>query len=244
MICKAEGGIGMDNLHHTSLVLKLRWSGRIINEEDVVWVQLAKASIAHSLDKGFGRRTRRLWTITKAILLDDQLHIYSSPLLHDILKGFNLARKSLLFEKRGAVLPMHLTLEHILLLFRSKDFLSPPQERSVLGILKFQGVAVLGDLWNCNLGCRSTVSFCHSTRSTHQDDDAGLVWFLGFISLLAPLVVVLKIQDSNGWSWQMRKKLVKSWSLPNHTWNDLLTSLCTVFTKLNLRWNVNFPIFE
>lgn len=53
---KAEGGIGFDNLHHTSLALKMRWCGRILMEEDTPWVLLAKVGITWSLNSGFRRR--------------------------------------------------------------------------------------------------------------------------------------------------------------------------------------------
>lgn len=78
---KAKGGIGIDDLHHISLVLEMRWVSCIINEDPSAWVFLARASISRNLCLEYHCRTRRQWTILEAILFDDQIHITSSPLI-------------------------------------------------------------------------------------------------------------------------------------------------------------------
>lgn len=241
---KATGGIKIDDLHNSNLVLKMCWAGRILQDDPAAWVRLAYDSIDCSLNSGFRHRTRRLWSVPEAILLDERLHVSGSPLLCDILRGFNLAKKSLNFEKQDFVLPLHLTVEQLLLLFKSKDALTPTQERSVLGILgilRFHGVVELGDLWNIANCWHSAISFCQSTGVTRQGDNLGLVWLLGNLAALTPCVVDLKFQNSNGWAKSAERKLVKSWSPPNLTWNRLIVSPRTDFAKLNYRWNVDSP---
>lgn len=51
------------------------------------------------------------------LLLDENLHVVGSPLIWEILQGFNQARDSLYFVKYGVVLPHHPTTEQLLMLF-------------------------------------------------------------------------------------------------------------------------------
>lgn len=66
---KVEGGVGIENLHSTSLTFKMRWCTRLCTDEDSAWVLLAQVGISRSLDSSFHRHLRCRWTIAKAFLL-------------------------------------------------------------------------------------------------------------------------------------------------------------------------------
>lgn len=229
----AEGGVGFEELHCVSQTLKMRWFSRILVDDQAIWVHLARASIARGLDFGFRCRSRWLWSAEEAIILDENLHIVGSPHLGEILCGFNRARTSLCFTNVGTVLPSHLTMEQLLLLFQCKEALSPEQEGSVLGILKHHGVLELSHLRDGIGGWRTINSFRVSTRVTRQGDDPGLVWLISNTSCLVAPGVGLRLQDSNGLSWKVGKKSVRSWTFPNKVWWDILSSPRSNFDKLN-----------
>lgn len=111
---KAKGGVGLDDLASLSLNLKMRLCGWLLFEDQAIWIQLSNA---RSLNTGFRRKTCRFWSGAKALLLDEKIHIVGSPLLRDIFRGFNKARSRLSFEPVGTVLPSHLNLEQLMLLF-------------------------------------------------------------------------------------------------------------------------------
>lgn len=54
-----EGGLGIEPFQQQSLILKMRWCSKILNDENVVWVKLAQESPTDSLDSGPGCKTRR-----------------------------------------------------------------------------------------------------------------------------------------------------------------------------------------
>lgn len=86
--------------------------------------------------------------VTKALLLDYNLHVVKSPIIHDMVRGLKCARSSLVFVNEGAILPRHLTLEKFLLIFQSNANLTPIQELSLVGILKHHDIRAFGDLWD------------------------------------------------------------------------------------------------
>lgn len=106
-------------------------------------------------------------------------------------------------------------LEHLLLLFRTTDFLLPNQIRSTLGILKFHDIQTLFDLRMDSESSKIMESFHYSSQISRHGDDLGIIWLLDKIHALATPMEGLLIQDSNGWSWSLGNKLVQSWNLPN-----------------------------
>lgn len=240
---KLRGELELKTSKELAWFLRCSYVGASYMQDDLdLWVLLTQASVARSLNMGFGCRSRCHWTKAEDILLDDHLHITGSSLLRDLIRGFNKARTVLRFNNNGAVLPQHIIVEQLLLLFRRKLELTPEQERSVLGILKFHGIYVLGDLWRPTSGWKLVRLLFQSTRMTRQGDDVGLVWLLGKIYSLPPWVVGLKLQDSNGWAWQVGNKQVHSWTFLNNIWNSLLASPRTDFVKINRRWWVDFIV--
>lgn len=70
----------------------MRWVGSLIIDDDTTWVALAKASVAHSLNSGFRRKSRRHWTTAEALLLERNLHVTGSLFLRDLVCGLSKAR--------------------------------------------------------------------------------------------------------------------------------------------------------
>lgn len=95
-----------------------------MEEEYLLWIKLANESIKRSLDLGVGCRTRRHWTAPEGLLLENR-SIASSPHLRDLAKGLYEGRNSLCFEGEGAILPLHLTVEQLLILFSSEQCITP-----------------------------------------------------------------------------------------------------------------------
>lgn len=209
---KAEGGVGFDDVQSTSLVLKMRLSNRILADEDVIWVQLAKASMARSLKSGFRRRTRKHWSVGEALLLDVKFHVMGSPLFRDVVRGFNKAREHLHFMLEDSVLPAQFIVEQSFLLFHGEASLTPAQIWSLLGILNQYGIKELRDLRAGIAGWKDVAYFRQSTRCTRQGDDVGLVWLLEKVSKLAPPSIDMRLQNSNGWRWTVGNKDVKNWT--------------------------------
>lgn len=171
---KAEGGVGLESLAYLNLNLKMRLCGRLLSDDKATWISLANAGISHSLSTSFTRKTRRFWTGAEALLLDENIHIVGSPLLCDLFCGFNKARSKLLFVLEDIVLPDHLTMEQLLLLFCVDLSLQLGQICSVLGILNLHGIQTLGDL-RVGGGWRSVVSFYRSSCPSCHGFDQSLV---------------------------------------------------------------------
>lgn len=176
-------------------------------------------------------------SVAEAILPDDKQHVVGSPLIH--LWGFNHTRASLSFETFGVILPYHLTVEQIILLFHGEADLSPFQVHSLLGILKHHNIRVLGDLWDNRSGWRYVASFCESTCTTRQGDDPGLIWLLWHIGRVREPNFGFSLQDCNGWCQRASNKLIRSWAFPNKIWRIILSTPHSKFIKLNARWSAN-----
>lgn len=113
------GGVGFEELHVVSRMLKMHWLTRILLDATTKWACLARLSVARSLNSGFRCRMRRIWTPMEAILLDSKFHVVGSPLIQEILSGFNKARDAINFRHMSSVLPTHLSSKQLLLLFQS-----------------------------------------------------------------------------------------------------------------------------
>lgn len=113
--CKFEGGLDLEDFNSLNLTLKLCWCGHLLTDDVSAWVLLTKESIARCLHVGYRRKTRRTWSTTKMLLLDDKLSVAKSPFIRDLTRGFNKACKSLVFTPMGVPLPTHLTIEQLLL---------------------------------------------------------------------------------------------------------------------------------
>lgn len=61
------------------------------------------------------------------MLLDEKLHITKVLFLRDLPREFNCTCKALQFERKGAVLPSHLTVEQLNLLFQGDSILELPK---------------------------------------------------------------------------------------------------------------------
>lgn len=120
---KEDGGLGFEKFQQQSSQLKMRWCGKIMEEEDLLWVKLTQENIKIGLSSGPGCRTRRDWTLAEGLLLENNSG-GSSSLLRDLAKGLYKGRNSLCFDSVGASLPGHLTVEKLLILFYNEEEIS------------------------------------------------------------------------------------------------------------------------
>lgn len=67
------------------LNLKMRWCGRLLNNDQAICVSLIKVSIAHSLDIGYRHKSRRYWSGVEALLLDKKIDTLVVDLQQDQL---------------------------------------------------------------------------------------------------------------------------------------------------------------
>lgn len=88
----------------------MHWCGKLLADEDLLWIKLAKEGILHSLDSGPGCRTQWLLMAAEGLLLDNTM-VVGSPLLRDLAGGLYVSRNSLVFDLEGATLPARLTIE-------------------------------------------------------------------------------------------------------------------------------------
>lgn len=95
-----EWGLGFKSFQQQSMVPKMKWCGKVTNEDDVLWVKLSQESIARSLNNGVGCKTRRHWTAAEGLLLESVSRM-SSPLLKDITRGLHEGCNYLLFLNEG-----------------------------------------------------------------------------------------------------------------------------------------------
>lgn len=174
---KEEGGLEFESFQHHSLALKIRWCGKLMEDVEVLWVSLAKESISRSLDSGPGCRTKCYWSATKGLMLDN-CRVVGSPLLRDLVDGLYEGRNALVFETKGAILPVQLTVEQILILFNGKEVLSQQELVSLRGVLRAQQVTMLEEFWDGNGEWRQVESFRRATRRTCHRENASLVWLL------------------------------------------------------------------
>lgn len=123
IVSKAKGGLGFKAFQKQSLILKMHWCRKLMEEEDLLWIQLEKEFIKRSLDTGPRCQTWRTWT-TQGLLLDNGC-LVGSPLLRDLAKGLYEGQNSLCFECKGEILPPHLIVEQLLILFNSEYFITP-----------------------------------------------------------------------------------------------------------------------
>lgn len=56
-VSRAEGGLGFETFQDQSLVLKMRWCGKLLMEYDLLWVKLAIEGIKRTMDNRVGCRT-------------------------------------------------------------------------------------------------------------------------------------------------------------------------------------------
>lgn len=168
VVSNAEGGLGFEEFHQLSLVFKMRLCGKLMNEEEVLWVKLSQESIARSLDGGAGCKTRRRWMAAEGLLLDN-ITIHGFPLLRDLARELYVGRNALVFDNEGVVLPIHLTIEQLLIIFCSEESLTPR------GLLRAQGVNTLGHFWRENQSWRTIDSFHMATRRTRHRNNRGLI---------------------------------------------------------------------
>lgn len=86
---KVEGGLGIQPFNEKSKALHMRCCTKLFLELEIAWVQLAQISIQRCLATGSGCKTKRCWTTTEGLLLDEELYILVSLSLETSPRDFN-----------------------------------------------------------------------------------------------------------------------------------------------------------
>lgn len=117
---KAKGGLGIEPFAKQSKMCHMCWLTKILLELDISQVLLTHANIHQCLASGPGYMTKHNWMAVEGLLLENELYVTTLPFLRELICGFQLASKSQVLCEDNSMLPTHLSIEQLLLLFKAK----------------------------------------------------------------------------------------------------------------------------
>ncbi|KAL2628913.1 hypothetical protein R1flu_013599 [Riccia fluitans] len=217
---KNNGGLNIRPFQRVSMVLKMRYAGRLMNGDDSDWAQLICRFTRQRMHCRSGSKELKHWAAEEGLLLLPSISTPQSETANNIIKSWLYFRKYLILDMQALELPGNLTLRQLKMLTDRYCHRRPFTNRVTYPLLKKIGVTVLANLTSSS-GAWISMTAALRARGIQLSQTQ-----LEAIQVLQDWLASVKIgpqklQCSPSWRWKRTDVEWKGWNRPSNFWHRL-----------------------
>ncbi|KAL3682941.1 hypothetical protein R1sor_000963 [Riccia sorocarpa] len=241
---KEEEGVGLTSFELQANALKMRFVGKLLEDADLDWVQVAKAILQWKVADTASRWEELTWAPREVLMLGGKMKLNETPTLWRMLEGWWAAKRWLVFKGSPGSLPRSLQIEQALRIGIQWSGLSRSEANQVKRYLLKNQVLRLQEL---NQGAMEVLYTHDRSKGTSLDPTQGPP-FQGPLRKTNAFLTeqtqgntlgANELGENRLWQWKKEGRQLEGWNLPTKDWRWLFSTTSQTHHKWNKCWSTN-----